>query len=424
MKILIKDITIVSPGTANHLKKMDVFVEGSSIKSIQKNIEVQSASTTVVEGKGQFLLPGLCDLYTCIPDPGNETAEDVTSGCRAALAGGFTDVFVIANTNPVVQTKGIAEYIIKESQNQPIRIHPIGAATENLTGNNPVEMYDLNKSGVIAFGNMPHSIQDFGTLVRTLQYTQPLDAVLFDMPSDKNLANNGQVNESLLSVKMGMKGIPAIAEISAIQKVIKAMEYVGGKVHILGVTTAESIQLIKEAKKAGLNVSASTFAHHLLYTEEDIADYDTHFKVYPPLRDKTNQKALVKALKEGVLDAICTQHTPVDIENKDLEFEYAHFGMIGLQTTLSSLYTTQGKNLEISEIVTLLAVNPRKILNLPAYNIEEGAEADFIIFNPDKKWKYTLSNNLSKSANSPLINKEISGAVTGVFTKKQFHKLS
>lgn len=422
MKLLIKDITIVSPNSPHHLAKRDVLVEGSKIKSIGKSINPEFIPNTIIQGEGMFLLPGLCDLYMSIPDPGNETAEDLSSGSKVALSGGFTDVCLIANTNPVVQSKSIAEYIIKGAQNLPIRMHPIAAATDNLTGNDPVEMYDLRKSGVIAFGNMPHSIQDFGTLVRTLQYTQPLGALVFEMPSDKNLTKAGQINESLISVKMGMKGIPRIAEVSAIQKIIKALEYAGGKVHLLGVTTAESIALIKDAKKAGLQITASVFAHHLIFSEEDIADYDTNFKVYPPLRDKLDQKALIKALKEGVLDAICTQHTPLDIENKDLEFEYAHFGMIASQTALPTLYQALKKSIELSDLVKYLAINPREILNLPQQSIEEGQEADFVLFDPEKKWTFNQSANKSKSQNSPFLNQEIQGSVMGVFTNQKFHK--
>lgn len=423
MKILIKEITIVYPGTSHHMQKMDVLLEGSKIKTIQKKISSEGTDT-VVEGKGKYLLPGLCDLYTSIPDPGNETTEDIKSGCKAALAGGFTDIFITANTNPPIQTKSIAEYIIKEGKNQAIRVHPIGAATENLTGNNPVEMYDLHKSGVTVFGNMPYSIQDSGVLVRTLQYTRPLGALLMEMPYDKNLTGSGQVNESIVSVKMGMKGIPEISEATAIQRAIRALEYAGGKLHLAGISTEEGVNLVKEAKKAGLHITASVFVHHLLFTEEEVSEYDTNFKVNPPLRSKSDQKALFKGLKEGVLDAICTQHTPVDTEGKDLEFEYAQFGMISLQTALSALFTHTSKYLSIEDLTTLLAINPRKITHLPAHKIEESHSADFILFDPEKTWTFSPVNNQSKSANSPFVGAEMKGAVTAVFTNNKLHKVT
>ncbi len=406
---LIKNITVLDADSEHNGKKADVLIESGKIKRIDKSIENASAET--LDFSGAYLTPGFCDLYVNISDPGFEYREDIISVANAALAGGFTTICAIANNHPITQTKGQVEYIIHNSKNTPVNILPIGAVTENFDGKTPTEMLDMYHAGAVAFSDVPHSIKDSGVLLRALQYVQPFDGLIITLPFDKTLIGDGQVNESEVSVRMGMKGITNLSEYSIVQRDIELLKYTGGKLHFVGISAKESIDLIRQAKKDKLNVTCSIFVHHLISEENDVKNFDSNYKVFPPLRTQADQSALMEGIKDGTVDCISTQHTPLNIDEKNVEFEIADFGIIGLETAFGLLNKKLETIISKERLMELLSVNPKKIIQ------QENDKLDFVILNFDEEWALTEKNIKSKSRNTPYINQPLKGKVKAVFSK-------
>jgi dihydroorotase len=337
----------------------------------------------------------------------------------AAAAGGFTAICALADNQPVTQNKSQVEYIIRKSQHTATTILPVGAVTENFDGKTPTEMYDMHHAGAVAFSDMPHAIGNAGVLARALQYARPFGGLIITMPYENSLAQEGQVNESAISVRMGLKGIPNVSEYVALQRDLEILRYSGGKLHVMGLSCKESVDLIRKAKKAKLPVTASVFVHHLVSTEESVSGYDSHFKVFPPLRTKKDQQALLDGLQDGTIDCISAQHTPLDSESKNLEFEYASFGMIGLETAFALLATKTG--LTKKQLINAISVNPNNVLNRKN-TISENSTAELAIIDWNEKWTISKKDIRSKSENSPYIGETVKGRVKGIFNKGKFLK--
>jgi dihydroorotase len=352
-------------------------------------------------------------------DPGLETKEDIKSGTAAAQAGGFTGVAVLPITKPVVQSKGEIAYILNKAKNNLVNVYPIGAISKDLEGKELAELFDMKNAGAIAFSDGSKAIADDGFVSRALQYCLGFDGLLILYPENKAIAGKAQVNESKNNVLLGMKGIPALAEEMQIVRDIFLATYHDAPIHITNISTAGSVALIKKAKKDGIKITCDVAAHQLVFTEELLNDFDSNYKVKPPLRSKIDQKALISGLKDGTIDAISSQHRPHEIEFKDVEFEIASFGIIALQTVLPLVLEA---GLDVNLIVEKLAINPRKLLNLPIPTIKIGEEANFTVYHPSKEWNYTTANNESKSNNSPLLGKTLKGKVELVYNNKQFQK--
>lgn len=408
---LIKNITVLDTNSEHNGKKADVLIEAGKIKQIDKNIESVNAET--IDFSGAYLAPGFCDLYVNINDPGFEYREDINSVANAALAGGFTIICATANNHPITQTKAQVEYIINNSKNTAVTILPIGAVTENFDGKTPTEMLDMHYAGAIAFADVPHGIKDSGVLLRALQYVQPFDGLIITLPFDKTLVGDGQVNESEISVRMGMKGITNLSEYSIVQRDIELLKYSGGKIHFVGISTKESIDLIRKSKADKLNVTCSVFVHHLISDENDVKNFDSNYKVFPPLRTSEDQQALIEGLKDGTVDCISTQHTPLNIDEKNVEFEVADFGIIGLETAFGLLNKKLEKTISKEKLMELLSSNLRKI-------IKQKNNSDFVILNFDEEYTFSEKNIKSKSKNTPYIGKSLKGKVKAVFSKGNF----
>ncbi|MEZ5009228.1 MAG: dihydroorotase [Chitinophagales bacterium] len=411
-KLLFKDLKICDPNSSFHNKRVDVFVEDGIIKEIGKDLNKRAEE---IAFKGAVVMPGFCDLYADFSDPGFEHREDIESGAETALRGGFTAVCTTPNTHPVVQSKSSVEYVINKSKGKGIDVYPLGAVSEDLKGSDPTEIYDMEKAGAKGFTDAPHAINDSGLLLRALQYVQPFNGIIFDMSTDESLSNSGHVNEGQHSVRMGIKGVPHIAEIIQIKRNIEILRYTGGRLHIYGITTKEGVALIKEAKKEGLDITASVFVHHLLMTDELATSFDSNYKIQPPFRSKKDREALKKGLLDGVIDCIATQHTPIEIEGKKLEFEYATPGLIGLQTAYATVLAAfEGQEVH-EDMVKWLSQQPRKILGVATPSIEAKQLANFTIVNPKEEWLYDGNRNTSKSLNSPLLGKTLKGKVLATF---------
>lgn len=415
MNLLITGVTIADPNSQFNQKTCDVRVEQGKITAIGNNLKPANKEE-VFDGTGAILSPGFFDLNCSIGDPGFETKEDIETATRAAMSGGFTGLAVLPHTKPVVHSKGEVAYIINKAKGNLVDVLPVGAVSHDLEGKELAEMYDMQQSGAVAFSDGSKPITDDGFMSRALQYVKGFNGLMMVHPENKSIAGKSQINESKTSVLLGMKGVPALAEEMHISRDIFLATYHDAPLHISNITTAGSVALIKRAKKDGVKISCDVAAHYLVFTEELLNDFDSNYKVKPPLRGKSDTKALLNGLKDGTIDAVCSQHRPQEIEFKAVEFEIASYGIIALQTVLPLLIKA---GLDAGQIAEKLSINPRKLLNLPVPVIAENAEANFTVYHPAKEWEYNSTNNQSKSANSPLLNKKLTGKVQLVYNNKQ-----
>jgi len=416
MNLLVKGITIADPNSEFNQKTCDVRVEQGKITAIENSL-LPLKGEIIFEGKGAILSPGFFDLNCTIGDPGLETKEDIQTGTAAARAGGFTGIAILPTTKPVVQSKGEVEYILNRAKNNLVDVYPIGAISNNLEGKELAELYDMKNAGAVAFSDGSKPLSDDGFMSRALQYGMGFGALLITYPENKAITGKAQVNESKNSVLLGMKGIPALAEEMQISRDIFLAAYHDAPIHISNISTAGAVALIKKAKKDGVKVTCDVAAHQLVFTEELLNDFDSNYKVKPPLRSKADNKALIAGLKDGTIDAISSQHRPHEIEFKDVEFEIASYGIIALQTVLPLLLQA---GLEASLIVEKLSINPRKVLSLPIATINVGEIANFTVYQPTQEWDYNSNTNFSKSSNSPLLGKRLKGKVELVYNNNQY----
>jgi len=404
MNILIKSCTILDPASPFNGKITDVLIENGKISKIAKNISAKAES---INAEGKFLAPGFFDLNANLGELGLETKEDFISGTAAAAAGGFTGLAVMPNTEPAVDSKSQIEYLVNRAKNLLVDIYPFGTISRKREGKDLAEMFDMKQSGAIAFSDGNAPVQDAGLMERALLYAKGFDALVVSYPEDKSIAGKAKVNEGEMSTYLGMKGIPNIAEELMIVRDLYLLDYTDSKIHFTTVSTSHGVELIRQAKKKGAKVSCDVAAHHLVLTDDILADFDSNYKVKPPLRTKTDVAALKKGIADGTIDTIVSQHTPHEIEFKEVEFEIAAYGIIGLQTVLPLLFKA---GLKPQQIVEKLSVNSRNILGLKVPEIKEGEPANVVLFD-ESEWIYTTRNNFSRSKNSPFIDQELKGKV-------------
>ena len=411
MDIVLRDVRIIDPSSPFHQQQVDILIQNGFISSIGP-----IASTSDVELKlaGLCVSPGWLDVFSNFCDPGYEFKETLESGAAVAVAGGYTDVMVIPNTTPTVHNKGGIEYIVQRSRSLPVSIHPIGAITKNAEGKELAEMYDMNASGAVAFSDGTNPVQSPGLLLKALQYIKAIGKTIIQLPDEKTIGATGLMNEGIASTRLGLPGKPAIAEEIIIQRDIDLAKYTGSRIHFTGVSTARSLQLIKKAKDEGVAVSCSISPSHLIFIDEDLYSYDTNLKVNPPLRTKQDQDALKNAVLDGTVDCIASHHLPQDTDHKMVEFEYAQYGMLGLETSFAITRTVLPQ-LPLDRLIALFSTAPRKIFDLPGPTIREKERASLTLFLPDEPWIFNASR--SKSRNTPFIGKELQGKPVGIINK-------
>lgn len=409
------------PHSDRNGQQVDIWIgDDGRIKEI--GAVVSARKVEEVDCTGQFVTLGWFDMRAQFHDPGHEYKEDLRTGASLAQAAGFTDVAVLPNTQPVIQTKNDLAYVkgrVREAD-ALCRVHPMASVTRDAKGEELTEMMDLYHGGAVAFTDGTQPLWHTDILLKSLQYLQPFDGLLINLPQDKWLSMFGTMNEGMTSVSLGMKGIPSIAEEIMIERDIRLLEYAGGKLHFSCVSTGGSVDLIRKAKSRGLNVSCDVAIYHLIYDETAVEDYDTNFRLSPPLRSKEDRQALIQGLIDDTIDCIVSNHCPQDEESKKLEFDLADHGMISLQTFWPWLVSIKDQ-LPLDIAVEKITRAPRKVLGIELPTFEVGSEACLTIVHPDKRWRYDRQTNLSKSMNSPMMGQELTGRVTAVLRGTSIH---
>ena len=412
MKVLIKNATIFSPSSPIHGKNKHIFIDNGIISKIGNNLKVTANKT--IDIKGLCISEGWMDCFANFCDPGQEFKETLETGANAAAAGGFTEVMLIPNTQPVVYNKSQVEYLVQKSKSLGITIHPIGAITKNAEGKELCEMFDMYHSGAIAFSDGLNPLQSSGILQKALEYILAIDGTIIQMPDDKSIGTYGLMNEGEISTKLGLQGKPALSEELMIARDIEILRYTNSKIHFTGISTQKSLELIAAAKREKLNISCSVTPYHLFFCDEDLQDYDTNLKVNPPLRTKKDRDALRKGIKSGTVDFIASHHQPQDWDHKVCEFQYAKNGM----ETLESVFGAAGIcGISTETFVKMQTENIRRVFNLPSTSIAEGQKANLTLFIPGEEYLFEEKNILSKSKNNAFINKKLKGKVIGIINK-------
>jgi dihydroorotase len=359
------------------------------------------------------------DLGAQVGDPGFEHREDLETASAAAAAGGYTAVAPFPNTAPPVAGKAEVAYLLSRSNNGLVQFHPIGTVSEEGLGKQIAELMDMARAGAVGFSDGRYPVRHSGLMLRALQYVRSFNGLIINGPLDEELAFDGQVHEGLVGIEMGLRGIPALAEEMMVQRDISLNAYAGSRIHIYGISTAGSVALIRTAKAQGMDLTCSVPALNLAYDENAVRDYEVNFKVLPPLRGAEDREALLGGVLDGTIDLIVSNHVPLEAEQKLLEFPYAEFGALGLETAYGVINTALSGRLDVERIVRILAVQPRKILGLPIPCIQEGAQANLTFFNPRLSWKVRAERFFSKSRNTPLEGQVLKGKVLGVINNRQ-----
>lgn len=417
MTILIRQARIIDPASPFHATTQDVLIENGRIKQIAQT--VVAPADQVIDQPNIHLSPGWFDLFAHFCDPGFEYKETLETGIEAAAAGGFTEVMVLPNTQPVVSGKSQVEYIVQKSRYAAVSIHPSGAVTKKTEGKELAEMYDMQSAGAIAFTDGIHPVQSAGLLLKALQYVKAFKGTIIQIPDDHTIGTYGLMNEGIISTRLGLPGKPILAEEIQVARDIKLTRYAESKLHLTGITSPKSIDYINRAKQSGAAISCSVTPAHLYFCDEDLQTYDTNLKLYPPLRTAKEREALKTAVLNGSVDCITTHHEPHEYDSKICEFEYAKAGMIGLETCYGVMGAVFGEQLPVERWVELISINPRKVLGLNVPTVKEGEPANVTIFDPQATYTFTEDAIRSKSKNSAFTGRELKGKVIGIINNNQ-----
>ncbi len=410
MSILFKSLRLITDGEIK--EAADYLYDG---QTIYKTEELDSPERfTVVDCSGYLGSRGWVDLRCLAPDPGMEYRETIASLCEGLRVSGFTEAVVLPNTLPAIQSKNEVAYIQQKSQALFPTLHVQAAVTKDTSGEDFTEMLDLAQQGVRVFGDGIQPLANSDRFMKALQYLQKFNGILFDHSYDPLLAIFGQMHEGIASTKLGMKGVPSLAEEVAIQKNLSILKYTGGNLHFQAISTAKSVELIRKAKKEGLNVTADVSLYQLLFTDEDLATFDTALKVMPPFRDQEERKALMEGLKDGTIDALVSNHIPLDFDAKHAEFDLAAFGMAGLQTFAPGMVKLQ-EELGWPLLISKVTDGPRKVLR-----IIQDTLCSLTVFDPEENWYFDQESNVSLSANSPWYRQQLKGKVKFVINQGKF----
>ena len=403
MKLLLRGGRIIDPSQQLD-DQMDLLIEGRTIAGLGKALRAGGESDlTILELKGKLVVPGLVDMHTHLREPGFEYKETVRTGSLAAAAGGFTSIACMPNTDPVNDNRSVTEFILRKArQCGVVNVYPVAAVSKSSEGAVVTEFADLRDAGAVAFSDDGKSVMNSGLMRRALEYAHALGMPVISHCEDMDLAAGGAANEGVVATRLGLRGIPNIAEDLMVGRDIVIAEYTSTAVHIAHVSTAGAVELIRGAKRRGVKVTAEAAPHHFTLTDEALKDYDTNAKVNPPLRTLADVNAVKEGLKDGTLEAIASDHAPHSTLEKDVEFDYAASGMIGLETSLAlSLRLVEEGVLSLNQLVAKMSTNPAGILKIPKGTLKVGADADVTVIDPDEEWTVDTRTFQSLSKNTP-----------------------
>lgn len=414
MTTLIKSATIIDTSSPYHKQQKDILITNGIIDKIE-NFIAKKDDYQVVVLDNLYISCGWFDTSVSFGEPGFEERETIKNGLNVAAKSGFTSVAVNANSNPIIDTKSAVDFLRNKANGFATNLYPIAALTQGSKGVKMAELYDMQQSGAIAFGDYNKPIANENLMKIALLYAQNFDGLVFSFPKNNSIAGQGIANEGINSTKLGLKGNPALAEHIQISNHLFLLEYTGGKLHIPTISTTKSVELIKEAKKKGLQVTCSVSAHHLTLSDDELHSFDSNFKVNPPLRTKSDLKGLQKGIKSGVIDIITSDHNPINIEHKKVEFSEAKDGTIGLESVFGAINSV----LDLEDFIANITSKPKAIFGLENHSIKENNKAEITLFNPKNKYTFTRKNILSTSKNSPFLNKNLKGKAYGIYANKQ-----
>ncbi len=414
MNVLLRSARIIDSNSRYHKQVKDILIQNGMIVKIGKALEVPK-NVKIVELKNLHVSAGWFDSSVSLGEPGYEERENIIHGLEVAAKSGFTKVAINPNTNPFIDNKSAVEFLIQKSSGSAVTLYPIANLTQKAEGRELAELFDMQNSGAIAFGDYNKSVDNVNLLKIALLYAQNFDGLVLSFPQDESIGAHGFVNESEQTTRLGLNAIPNLSEELQVSRDLAVLEYTGGKLHIPTISTSKSVQLIKNAKKKGLDVTCSIAAHHMFMTDEEIKSFDANYKVTPPLRTAKDVKSMIKGVHEGVIDMIVSDHNPIDIENKNVEFEKGVYGTIGMESLFGSIH----KNLELETAITCLTENPCRRFNLPVSVIEEDQMADITLFDPAAEYIFEESDIKSKSKNSAFLGKALKGRAYGIYAKKK-----
>jgi dihydroorotase len=423
MKVILKNVSILNPDQKLNEKNTNILLsEGKIAKIGELNSEDVKGETKEYDLSGKYIVPGFFDMHVHLREPGREDEETVITGCQSAANGGFTGLACMPNTEPAIDSAEVVSLIKKQAANQLVDVFVIAAATLGRKGEVISPMAELKESGVVGFSDDGVAIKTAAILRRAMEYSGMYNLPVIEHCEDETLAG-GAMNEGINSTKLGLPPVPSVAEDLIVSRDILMAEYTGSKIHIAHISTKKSVEMVRQAKKNGIKVTAEATPHHFSLTDDYIRTYDTNYKMNPPLRTKEDVEEILKGLKDGTIDCIASDHAPHSAEEKEVEFEFAPNGIIGLETeigvALTDLY--HKKVLTLEQLIEKMAVNPRKILNIPVPKIQVGESANFTILDPDEVWTVDLDKFKSKSRNSPFNKRLLTGRAAGVINKSKMY---
>ena len=411
MNTIIRDAKIIDSESPFHNQTVDILIVDGSIKKIGTSLP-NTENTTEVKLDNLHVSQGWFDSSVSLGEPGFEERETIANGLDVAARSGFTAIALQPNSYPIMDNQSQINFVKSKANGYATQLFPIGALTKGSDGKDMTELFDMKNAGAVAFGDYNKSLDNANLLKIALQYVQDFDGLVIAFAEDSNIKGSGVANEGIVSTRLGLKGIPNLAEELQIARNLFLLEYTGGKLHIPTISTAKSVQLIKDAKAKGLNVTCSVAVHHLALTDSTLEGFDTRYKVSPPLRTEIDRKALLAGILDNTIDMITSDHNPIDIEHKKMEFDLAKNGTIGLESAFGALLTV----LPLEKVIEKLTAG-KATFGIESQTIAEGRKANITLFSPNGKSKFTKENILSKSKNSAFLGIEIKGKSYGIYNQ-------